>query len=305
MQMSLTLQRSASSIESIAELAHLGVLRFSGSDAAGFLQGQLTCDVENLAVDSGPLGAWCSSKGRMLASFLLWHREQDFFMALPREILPFVQKRISVFVLRSKVTITDVSSSMTLLGLSGSKAAAAARLAAPSADAIALKDGRIVLAADTAGAHSLKQRMESLLAPADAQAWRWLDIRNGVPWVTAATQDQFVPQMANLELLGGVSFQKGCYTGQEIVARTQHLGKLKRRMFLANVGASATAGDSLYSEDLGDQANGVVVNAEPSPEGGHDVLAVVQSASREKSVVHLKGLAGPALRFLPLPYPVA
>jgi tRNA-modifying protein YgfZ len=304
MQMSPTLQRSASSIESIAELAHLGVLRFAGSDAAGFLQGQLTCDVENLATGSGTFGAWCSPKGRMLASFLLWRRQQEFFMALPREILPFVQKRISVFVLRSKVTIADASSSMTLLGLSGSKAAEAARLAAPSADAIALKDGRIVLAADTAGAPSLRQRMESLLEPVDAQAWRWLDIRNGVPWVTAATQDQLVPQMANLELLGGVSFQKGCYTGQEIVARTQHLGKLKRRMFLANVGTQAAAGDGLYGEDVG-QANGVVVNAEESPDGGYDLLAVVQSESREKSVVRLKSLDGPALRFLPLPYSLA
>jgi folate-binding Fe-S cluster repair protein YgfZ len=111
--------------------------------------------------------------------------------------------------------------------------------------------------------------------------------------------------MANFELIGGVSFDKGCYPGQEVVARTQHLGKLKRRMFLANVAAPAAAGDDLYSEDLGDQASGVVVNAEASPDGGHDLLAVVQTASRESSTVHLKSLNGPALRFSPLPYAVA
>ena len=107
------------------------------------------------------------------------------------------------------------------------------------------------------------------------------------------------------ELLGGVSFDKGCYTGQEVVARMQHLGKLKRRMFLANVAAAAAAGDELCSEDLGDQASGMVVNSEASPDGGHDLLAVVQTASREGSTVHLKSLAGPVLRFLPLPYAIA
>jgi len=111
--------------------------------------------------------------------------------------------------------------------------------------------------------------------------------------------------MANFELLGGVSFDKGCYTGQEIVARSQHLGKMKRRMFLANVAAAAAAGDDLYSEDLGNQAGGTIVNAEASPEGGYDVLAALQTASREASTVHLKSLDGPVLRFLDLPYPIA
>jgi folate-binding protein YgfZ len=123
--------------------------------------------------------------------------------------------------------------------------------------------------------------------------------------VSAATQDQFLPQMANFELLGGVSFDKGCYTGQEIVARAQHLGRVKRRTFLANVAAVAAAGDELYSEGLGDQASGMVLNSEASPDGGHDLLAVVQTASRESSTVHLRALDGPVLRFLPLPYAIA
>jgi hypothetical protein len=110
--------------------------------------------------------------------------------------------------------------------------------------------------------------------------------------------------MANLELIGGVSFEKGCYTGQEIVARTQHLGRVKRRMFLANVPAPAQAGDALYSDDLGDQVGGTVLNAEASPEGGYDLLAVIQTGSQERSTVRLKARDGPALRFLPLPYAV-
>jgi folate-binding protein YgfZ len=143
------------------------------------------------------------------------------------------------------------------------------------------------------------------LRPVGQHAWQWLDIRSGIPWITAATQEQFVPQMTNLELLAGVSFTKGCYTGQEIVARTQHLGKIKRRMFLANVAGAAAAGDPLYSDDFGDQACGMVVNAEASPGGGCDLLAVIQIGSAENSTVHLKARAGPALRLLTLPYAVA
>jgi len=152
---------------------------------------------------------------------------------------------------------------------------------------------------------ALRLKLSGPLEPVEAHLWRWIDIRNGLPWITAATQDELVPQMANLERLGAVSFDKGCYTGQEVVARSQHLGKIKRRMFLANVSARAEAGDKLYSEDLGDQASGMVVNAEVSPDGGTDLLAVVQTASREASTVHLRSLDGPELRFLPLPYTLA
>jgi folate-binding protein YgfZ len=166
---------------------------------------------------------------------------------------------------------------------------------------VRLNDGRLILALPAEGAAG----MLSGLPLADAARWRWLDIRGGIPLITAATQDQFVPQMANLELIGGVSFEKGCYTGQEIVARTQHLGKVKRRTFLANVLEPAQAGDALYSDDLGDQVGGTVLNAEPSPEGGYDLLAVILTSSRERSTVRLKARDGPALRFLALPYDVA
>ena len=287
-----------------AELDHLGVLRISGGDAADFLQGQLTCDVENLLPGAGIFGAWCSAKGRMLATFLLWRSGDDFFMALSRDVLPSIEKRLSMFVLRSKVKISDATQSRILLGASGPGAPAAVRGAAP-AETVGLHDGRFIVSAEAAQAGAVRRALASGLRPAGAHAWRWLDIRAGFPWIVAATQDQLVPQMANLELLGGVSFSKGCYAGQEVVARAQHLGKVKRRMFLANAPAAAVAGDSLYSEDLGDQASGLVVGAEVSPDGGWDLLAVVGTASRETSTVHLKSLDGPALRFLPLPYAVA
>jgi folate-binding protein YgfZ len=300
----------------LALLGHLGVLQLSGVDAESFLQGQLSCDVTAVGLRSSAYGAYCSSKGRMLANFLLWREEAGFHMALSRDIAASIQKHTSKFVLRAKVKVSDLSDAIVMAGAAGPKAAQALREVFPdfpeqpnevsrrpgTGSIISLQDGRFLLALAPSSAAALRQRLANSLVPVGAGAWRWLDIRNGVPWVSAATQDQLVPQMANFELLGGVSFDKGCYTGQEVVARMQHLGKLKRRMFLANVPAEAKAGDPLYSEDLGDQASGMVVNAEASPDGGYDLLAAVQTASRESSTVHLKSLEGPALRFLPLPY---
>ncbi len=310
--------RAARSGSVLALLGHLGVLQYSGEDAETFLQGQLSCDVAEVGLRSGAYGAYCSPKGRMLANFLLWREETGFWMALSRDIAPSIQKHISKFVLRAKVKISDASDTIVVAGAAGPKADQALGEVFPElpkepnevsrrpdiGTVIKLTDGRYILALMPSSALALRQRFANVLVPVGAHAWRWLDIRNGVPLVTAATQDQLVPQMANFELLGGVSFSKGCYTGQEVVARMQHLGKLKRRMFLAKVAAQAKAGDPLYSEDLGDQTSGIVVSAEASPDGGYDLLAVVQTASREGSTVHLKSLGGPVLRFLALPYAV-
>ena len=293
----VTPQAGRSAENFIATLDHLGTLRFSGQDAEVFLQGQLSCDVSEVRPGLSSHGAYCSAKGRMLANFLLWREQDGFAMVLSRDLGASVQKQISKFVLRSKVKVADASD-IALVGAAGAQAESL--LAAAPGQSVRLNDGRLIVALPAQGAAGVLRG----LSLGDAARWRWLDIRSGVPLIKAATQDQFVPQMANLELIGGVSFEKGCYTGQEIVARTQHLGRVKRRMFLANVPAPAQAGDALYSDDLGDQVGGTVLNTEASPEGGYDLLAVLQVASRERSTVHLKARDGPALRFLPLPYPV-
>jgi len=293
-------QRAGPAAENfVAKLDHLGVLHFGGDDAEAFLQGQLSCDVAAVLRDTASPGAYCSAKGRMLANFLLWRDADGFVMALSRDLVVPVQKQIAKFVLRSKVRIAEAGASTVLLGASGDPAR---RLAAsPPGPVVSLADGRLLLALSAEAAAGVLQDVR----PENSSLWRWLDIRRGLPLVTAATQDQLVPQMANLELIGGVSFDKGCYTGQEIVARSQYLGKLKRRMFPANVAAPARAGDALYSDDLGAQASGTVVNAEASPEGGYDLLAVVRADSRERSKVHLNAPDGPVLRFLPPPYAVS
>ncbi|MBM3347814.1 MAG: folate-binding protein YgfZ [Betaproteobacteria bacterium] len=304
----------------VADLSHFGVLEFGGPDATEFLHNQVTCDVKALAAGVSTPGAYCTPKGRMLASFLLWRRAEGWRMLLPRSVLPATLKRLRMFVLRSKVMIADCTDTLALLGAGGPASAQALRecfgnlpeaprgtlvpASAPDADLLSLPGGRWLLALPPDRAASAWPALARQLRPVGSAAWDWTDIRNGIAFVGARTQEQFIPQMANLELIGGVSFKKGCYPGQEIVARTQHLGKVKRRLYLANVQAAAVPGDELFGEDFAGQSNGMVAGAAPSPWGGTDVLAVVQRASAESSRVHLRSADGPALDFQPLPYAI-
>ena len=305
----------------LADLSHLGVLDFTGQDAESFLQGQLSCDVGAMGADASSYGSYCTPKGRMLADFLLWRAQGGFRMALSRSLAAPIQKRLRMYVLRSKVQVADASDAVVLLGASGVAAseglatlaaevpqrAGEARPLGESGTLVALGSARFLLALPVESATGLWSGLAARLRPVGSPCWEWLDIRNGVPLVTVRTQDQFVPQMANLELIGGVNFNKGCYPGQEIVARTQYLGKVKRRMFLAHLESEAPPmpGDEIFSDDIPGQASGMVVSAQPAPGGGHDLLAVVQLSSRESSTVHLRSPDGPVLGFLELPYAVA
>lgn len=308
---------AAARVNIIADLSHLGIIEFSGEDAGAFLQGQLSCDVKALSMNASAYGSYCSAKGRVLATFLLWRTELGYSMALARDILPSIQKRLGMFVMRSKVKLEDVSDRCVLAGLSspnGEEHIAKQFPLVPADDhqgaasenglLLRLSQRRWVVVAGVKTAQKNWSVLQGAFTPVGAAAWGWLEIRAGVPWITQATQDQFVPQMINLELIGGVSFQKGCYPGQEIVARTQYLGKLKRRMYLANIVAEAIPlpGTALYSEDLGDQASGMVVSAQASPNGGFDVLAVANSESISLSIVHTGNPQGPTLSPQPLPY---
>ncbi|MBI2315812.1 MAG: folate-binding protein YgfZ [Betaproteobacteria bacterium] len=302
----------------LADLSHLGVLEFSGEDAQGFLQGQLTCDVNSLAAGSSSFGGYCSAQGRLLADFLLWRTPSGFRMLLARSITGAAGKRLAQYVLRAKVKIADSSDERVLLGAAGPGAGPAlaahfgeiprrpheVRRHPEGATMIALGEERFLVEVAPALAIEIQRALAKTLAFVGTPCWEWLDIRSGIPWISAPTQEQFVPQMANLDLLGGISFQKGCYPGQEIVARTRYLGRLKRRMFLANVAAQEipAAGDPLYCDDLADQACGTVVAAQRSPAGGCDLLAVVSIESQAASSVRLKSPQGSALQFLKLPY---
>ena len=305
----------------LAPLTHLGLIVCDGSDAQAYLHGQLSNDVKSITPARSAYAAYCSAKGRMLANFLLWQEDQTYCLQLARSLLPTLQQRLAMFVMRAKVKLVDASESRPVLGLAGKAALAALQelFAVVPQQAhqvvhdpahgtlIALPGGRFQLSAELESAKRLWFKLEAVLRPVGADCWEWLEIRNGLPLITQATQEQFVPQMANMELIGAISFQKGCYPGQEIVARTQYLGQLKRRMLLAHLEGSTPpqAGDALFSSASDGQALGMVVNAQAAPDGGYDLLAVVQTASMEQDTLHLASADGPALSIQPLPYPLA
>jgi tRNA-modifying protein YgfZ len=302
----------------VCDLTPLATMRVSGPDAETFLQGQFTNDVAALSVGAAQYSAWCSPKGRMLANFLLLRTgAATFEILLPASMIAALRKRLAMFVLRSKVTIEDTSAEWVRIGVGGPTAAAALRAASIEPPArfhcrtldgaliAGVAGGRYMVLVPPATAEPFWDRVSSAARPAAFPVWQWLTIQAGVPIVTAATTDHLVPQMANWDALDGVSFRKGCYTGQEIVARTQYLGRLKERTFLAHVEATPPApGERLYSPAFGDQACGTVLNAAASPGGGSDLVAALQIAAVQSGDLRIGSPSGTAISLLPLPYPL-
>ena len=289
----------------VAPLNHLGVLAVSGADAETFLHNQLTNDVLGLVPGAMHLGGYCSPKGRLLATLIIWKSDQGIMLVMPRELLPGVQKRLQMFVLRSKVTLADVSEQTVLIGA-----------AAPDMQEISFSDAggvnaiwpsaaglqRVLWMGPVESAMHLWNNLSQKLSRVSASRWRWLDIRAGLPMVVEATREQFVPQMVNFDLVGGVNFRKGCYPGQEIVARSQYLGKLKRRMLLASTQAELViAGMEIFSEADPGQPCGLVVNAEKNPEGSWDLLVEIKLDAAQ-TPVHLGAVNGGLLQFSEMPY---
>ena len=301
----------------VCDLGALACLRVAGFDAEALLQGQLTSDVAALSPGTAQYSAWCSPKGRVLATFLLRRIDtESFVLLLPEPLLAPVTKRLGMFVLRSQVTIEDASGTTAHVGIGGPSAARCVESAlgiVPDLlrfDTIAegaigaLPGGRFIVATGPERVPALRERLAACAQPAGFATWQWLAIRAGLPMILPATQDQFIPQMINWDALGGVSFQKGCYTGQEIVARTQYLGRLKERLVLAHadVASPPAPGTRAFSASFGDQACGTVVNSAPAPDGGSDLLAVCQIAATAGGDLRLGAPDGPALALLPLPY---
>jgi folate-binding protein YgfZ len=291
----------------------IALLRIEGADAESFLQGQLSGDVKALRDGDVQWTSYNSPKGRMLASLALWReREGVYGAALAADLAAAIAKRLRMYVLRAKVTITGRGDAA--LGVAGPAAGVAVgdalhldvragRIArTDGAEAIGLPDGRVLVTGPACAA------VRAALAPGDEATWRYARIAAGVPLVSAATTDQFVPQSLNFDALGGISFRKGCYPGQEIVARTHYLGRLKERLYAyrADTAAAPAAGERVFAAVVGDQPCGTVVNVAPHPEGGYALLAVVQrdAAQAEGEAVHLAAPAGVPLMPAPLPYAV-
>jgi len=303
----------------LMDLSHLGLIRAVGPDAETFLQGQLTNDVRELSDGHTQLAGHCSPKGRMLASFRVLRLDDTYYLQLPRVALPSALKRLRMFVLRAKVTLEDASDSLVCIGLAGACAPALLGRQVgelPQTDHGMTRSGaltviripgpgpRFEILGPVEAMRPLWQALAEQATPMDGSYWNLLDIRAGLPSVYPETADAFVPQMTNMQLVDGVSFTKGCYTGQEVVARMQYLGKLKRRMYYAEVDSATPPkpGDELHAPgSTSEQASGRVVDAQATADGRYALLAVVEIGAAEAGEVRL-GSDGPKLTFKAPPY---
>jgi len=287
-------------------LTHWGLIRARGADAVKFLQSQLTNDVAALGDAQVRLAGFCSAKGRLQASFVVWKLASDeVLLACSASVLPATLKRLSMFVLRAQCKLSDASAELALHGVAGDSARALIGDAAVWTWR-ATDNGTLVRLPDVDGV--MRCMIASSMPPATlptitSDAWRALEVRSGIPVIEAATVEQFVPQMLNYEIVGGVDFQKGCYPGQEIVARSQYRGTIKRRMFLFECSAPLAAGQEVFHSADASQPAGMVVNEAPLASGSV-ALVEVKLAALEGGTLHADAAGGATLVRRELPYAV-
>lgn len=298
----------------------LGVIRVSGVDADTFLQGQMTFDIHRISKKSSSLCAFCNPKGRAFATARIVKTDDTFLLIVSHDLVDALIKKLRMYVLRSDVALDNASDDFRLIGVRGSmqfEAASSMTLRLPDAeneavvekDLIAVKIGpndRYLLIA----ANQTDDRLRSVFEEAgcrvgDLRGWKLLEIMDGIPTVTSNTSEEFVPQMLNLDRLNGISFDKGCYTGQEIVARSHYLGQLKRRIYLAQADTAQPPAAATQLVDCADpqqQSAGKVVNAALDAEGRCYLLAVLKIDSAERGAIQLENCDGDPIRLLELPY---
>jgi len=298
-------------IRGVCRLADRGVIRASGADAASFLQSQLTNDVAGLVDATACLAGFCSAKGRLQASFVVWRPAADeFLLSCPREILAPTLKRLSMFVLRAKCKLSDASDGLAVFALAGP--AAAAMLDRTAVWQVRARGASTLIRVPDAAGVQRAWLVADAAAVADVpaaeamspEAWRWLEVESGVVTIEAATVDRFVPQMVNFELVGGVDFQKGCYPGQEVVARSQYRGTTKRRTLLFDCAVVPAAGQDVYASGTANEPAGTIANAAAHPlhDGGSALVEVRLAAIGDE--LRLGAPDGPLLTRRELPYPV-
>ena len=294
-------------------LSHEGVLAVRGADAGKFLQGQLTCNLDYLGDTRASLGARCTQKGRMQSSFRILLEGDGVLMAMATELLEPQLADLKKYAVFSKSKLTDESAAWVRFGIEqGDAALLGLGLELPAETDSVVRNGglvairvspdRVELWAPADQADTLKGKLSALLAEGDLNQWLLGQIRAGIGQVMPGTRELFIPQMLNLQAVGGVSFKKGCYTGQEIVARMQYLGKLKRRLYRLSLDAGELPhpGTPLFSPTHGSAIGEVVLAARTAQ--NIELLAVLQAEAAEGGDIHLGALEGPALHLLDLPY---
>ena len=294
--------------DGITPLPNLGVIRAEGDDAAKFLHSQLTHDFALLDLQHARLTAFLSAKGRMQASFIGFKRSPtEMLLVCSRDLLAPTLQRLSMFVMRSKAKLSDASEEFLLYGLAGK---AIEDIACSAIDTGVKTDFDHISLVGLPPAGKTPRAL--WIAPADTPApkgdlladglWAWGEVQSGIATLTAPLVDAFVPQMLNYESVDGVSFKKGCYPGQEVVARSQFRGAIKRRAFIANSADPLHAGEEVFRAAEPEQACGLVAQAAPAPDGGWDAIVVLQLAAAEAGGLHAGSAGGPALTLGTLPY---
>lgn len=317
-------------LNGVAKLSHLGVIRAVGEEAVKFLQGQLTQDVALLGLNEARLAAFCSAKGRMQASFIVFKRPSDIDTTLPPEILLICShdilaptlKRLSMFVMRAKVKLTDATADFALYGLVGSALQNTINtIASQATNMPSIAEFKPYLKIDTGFSNLISlypafgQPRGLWVAPAGEPApageslsnelWAWGEVHSGIATITAPIVEAFVPQMLNYESVGGVNFKKGCYPGQEVVARSQFRGTLKRRAYLVDIddtNAQAVVGQEVFHDSDAEQPCGAVAQVAANPDGGTSAIVSMQVSAIADGKLTLGSASGPEINLLALPY---
>jgi len=304
----------------LADLSHINLIKANGADTSSFLQGQLTNNIDEVTESRSQLSGYCNQKGRLLANFRIFKREDDLYLCTPEELYEETFKRLRMYVMRSDVDFTNCSADEVSLGFSGPSADIElekhfSAVPVNVDDVTQQQDISIIKLAGDQPRFQISGSIEQMIdtwqkldvnaAPVGKEVWNLLEIRAGIPNIYQQTVEAFVPQMVNLELINGVSFKKGCYTGQEIVARMHYLGKLKRRMYRIHIDTNETIepGTPLFSPDTtSGQGTGNIVIAAPSSDQGTEALAVIQISESEKTDLKLSDAQGASIQVLEIPY---
>jgi folate-binding protein YgfZ len=303
----------------LCNLAELGLIKASGEDALSFLHGQFTNDLNQVNPNLSQLSSYCNAKGRMLAIFRVFKKDDDFYLILRRDVLEVVLKKLTMFKLMAKVDLTDASDELVLFGIAGPDSDSILSEINISAPAevdhciqenentiirIQSESSRLLFVSKPEKAISLWKSLSEKTIQTNSDIWDLHDIQSGIAQVTAETSEAFIPQMVNLELIGGVNFQKGCYPGQEIVARTHYLGKPNRRMYRISIDTitDPLPGTNIFSTKDGEQPVGKIVSSKKSSNDNSNALAVLRTAKENDNELHLESLTGAKITIQKLPY---
>ncbi len=294
--------KKADNTNIICDLSQFSVIVIAGDDAASFIQGQFTNDVNTVDEKNSQLSAICNNKGRMIANFRLFKHQNNYFLSLKSDLVEATIQHLQNYILRAHIAIQDVSEQLIAIGVSGKNAT---DLLAPfinnintDVDSISFNENYIAIRVPGSQlryeifcsydhAIALWKKISAQAEVVNSSSWDYLNIQSGIPFIDANNREEFVPQMANMELINGVSFSKGCFTGQEIVARMHYLGKLKKRCYKININTDKKpeTGDKLFAENArAGQNTGAIISVEKNPEAGYDALAVIQIADIESKL---------------------